>query len=204
MILAFVGPIIARRMGVRNRLQVCCFHRRLSDHGTTEIVPGDGLPWRQPAASAWLCREIMLAALVGASGDKWIGVHCNGIHTYQEEWTAVECIVIQCIGIHCVPLGTGPRPGAVPGKTQRGAGGFHYNPVNATNHPEVGTMPSCIACGAQLEPPVRVPHAVYVKSLYRIAGQDYCRHHIIRAAVAAGVIAEIRAGAAPVVAIPRE
>ena len=64
-------------------------------------------------------------------------------------------------------------------------------------------MPSCVACGAELEPPVRTPHTVYVKSLYRIAGQDYCRHHIIRAAVAAGVITEIRAGAGPVVAMAR-
>ena len=64
-------------------------------------------------------------------------------------------------------------------------------------------MPNCIACGAELEPPVRAPHTVYVKSLYRIGGQDYCRHHIIRAAVAAGVIAEIRAGAGPMVTVPR-
>ena len=28
-------------------------------------------------------------------------------------------------------------------------------------------MPSCVAGGAELEPPVRVPHTVYVKSLYR-------------------------------------
>ena len=56
-------------------------------------------------------------------------------------------------------------------------------------------MPNCSACGQELEPPVRTPHTVYVKSLYRIAGQDYCRHHIIRAAVNAGVITEIRAGA---------
>ena len=41
-------------------------------------------------------------------------------------------------------------------------------------------MSNCIACGAELEPPVRAPHTVYVKTLYRIAGQDYCRHHIIR------------------------
>ena len=46
-------------------------------------------------------------------------------------------------------------------------------------------MSICVACGAQLEPPVRVPHTVYVKSLYRVAGQDYCRHHVIRAAVTA-------------------
>ena len=65
-------------------------------------------------------------------------------------------------------------------------------------------MSRCVVCGAELEPPVRTPHTVYVKSLYRIAGQDYCRHHIIRAAVAAGVITEVRAGAGPVVSVSRE
>ena len=106
----------------------------------------------------------------------------------------MEWMGIQCIGIHCIPLGTNPRPGAVPDKAQRGAGGFHYNPGKAANHPEVRTMPNCIACGAELEPPVRAPHTVYVKTLYRIGGQDYCRHHVIRAAVAAGVIAEVKPG----------
>ena len=55
-------------------------------------------------------------------------------------------------------------------------------------------MPSCVACGSELEPPVRTPHTVYVKTLYRIAGQYYCRHHTIRAAVAAGVITKVRVG----------
>ena len=64
-------------------------------------------------------------------------------------------------------------------------------------------MSNCIACGAELEPPIRAPHTVYVKTLYRIAGQDYCRHHIIRAATAAGVITEVKPGAGPVVAMPR-
>ena len=58
-------------------------------------------------------------------------------------------------------------------------------------------MPSCVACGAELEPPVRVPHSVYVKSLYRIAGQDCCRHHALRAAVAAGVITEVKTDPVP-------
>ena len=61
-------------------------------------------------------------------------------------------------------------------------------------------MPQCVACGAELEPPVRAPHTVYVKTLYRIGGQDYCRHHVIRAAVNAGMIAEVRPGAGPAVA----
>ena len=43
-----------------------------------------------------------------------------------------------------------------------------------------------------------------MKKIYRVAGQDYCRHHIIRAAVAAGVSTGVRAGAGPVVARPRE
>lgn len=64
-------------------------------------------------------------------------------------------------------------------------------------------MPKCAACGAELEPPVRVPLTVYVKTLYRVSGQDYCRHHVIRAAVAAGVIAEVKPGAGPVAATHR-
>ena len=55
-------------------------------------------------------------------------------------------------------------------------------------------MPQCVACVTEPEPSVRVPHTVYVKSLYRIAGQDHCRRHIIRAAVAAGVITEVKTG----------
>ena len=58
-------------------------------------------------------------------------------------------------------------------------------------------MPSRTACETELEPQARASHTVYVKTLYRIAGQDYCRHHIARAAVAAGIITEVRAGAGP-------
>ena len=64
-------------------------------------------------------------------------------------------------------------------------------------------MPKCVACGPDLELPVRTPHTVYAKTLYRIAGQDFCRHHIIRAAVAAVVITEVRAGAGPVAPVSR-
>ena len=95
------------------------------------------------------------------------------------------------IGIQYIPLGTSPRPDARPGKAQRGTGRFHYNAGNETMPAtslitEAITMAQCAYCGAELKPPVRAPHTVYVKSLYRIAGQDYCRHHIISAAVAAG------------------
>ena len=79
----------------------------------------------------------------------------------------------------------------------------HYNASNQSDHQEVRTMATFVACGAELEPPVRAPHTVYAKTLYRIGGQDYCRHHIIRAAVAAGVITEVRAGPGPVMATSR-
>ena len=65
-------------------------------------------------------------------------------------------------------------------------------------------MSKCLAGGAELEPPIRAPHIVYVKTLYRIAGQDYCRYHIIRAATAAGVITQVKAGAGLVVSVSRE
>ena len=69
-----------------------------------------------------------------------------------------------------------------------------------SDHSEVRTMLSCVGCGAELEPPVRAPHTVYVKTLYRIGGWDYCRHHIVRAAVAAGVISEVKPSPGLVVA----
>ena len=81
-------------------------------------------------------------------------------------------------------------------KAKRVLGVPHYNAGNQPNHLGVKTVPKCATCGAELEPPVRAPHTVYAKSLYRISGQDYCRHHIIGAAVAAGEITEIRSGGA--------
>ena len=90
-----------------------------------------------------------------------------------------------------------------PRAVARVAGILTTIPATDPNHQEVRTMSKCLACGAELEPPVRAPHTVYVKTLYRIAGQDYCRHHIIRAAVAAGVITEVKPGAGPVVVMPR-
>ena len=65
-------------------------------------------------------------------------------------------------------------------------------------------MPSCVAYSTELEPLARAPHTIYVKALYQVAGQTYCRHHIIRAAVAAGVITEVRAGAGPGAVSSRE
>ena len=47
---------------------------------------------------------------------------------------------------------------------------------------------------------MRAPHTLYVKTLYRIAGQDCCRHHVISAA---GLIAEIKPGSGPVMVVPR-
>ena len=115
----------------------------------------------------------------------------------------MEWIGYDPIGIHCLPLGSSPPRGGVPGRAQRGAAGFHCNAASAINHPEVRTVPKCVACGTELVPPVRVPNTVYPKILYRIGGQDYCRHHIIRAAVAASVIAEVKPGAGPVATVSR-
>ena len=42
---------------------------------------------------------------------------------------------------------------------------------------------------------MRARHTVYVRKLFLLGGQTYCRHHIIPAAVAAGVISEVKAGA---------
>ena len=96
---------------------------------------------------------------------------------------------LDCYAMHWNPLHNSRWDcvaGQRPGISAKGCGQFSLRSSYATHRPEVRTMPNCIACGAELEPPVRVPHTVYVKTLYRIVGQDYCRQHVIRAAVAAG------------------
>ena len=60
-----------------------------------------------------------------------------------------------------------------------------------------GTMASCFICQTELVPPVRARHTVYVRKLFLLGGQTYCRLHIIPDAVAAGVISEVKAGAGP-------
>ena len=123
----------------------------------------------------------------------------------HDEWTVswyglasnpLESIASQSIPFHSLAQ--------VWGKGQGTRGLFITMPPEQSDHLEVRTMASCVACEAELEPPVRVPHTVYVKSLYRIAGQEYCRHPIIRAAVAAGVITEVMADAGPVVTVSRD
>ena len=115
---------------------------------------------------------------------------------------------MHCIPIHSIPMDSNrllSAEGNGSGKTTNESGGcsLQLRQLTQTTR-EVRTMLSCVAGGAQLEPPVRAPHTVHVKTLYRIGVQDYCRHHIIRAAVAAGVITGVRAGAGPVGSRPRE
>ena len=137
--------------------------------------------------------------------DQSIGIHSNDVDTIP-----MECIRngMDWYPMHWSPLHhnrfhfTGWRRGGK--RTNESGHAFTTMPIKQPNRPEVRTMPSCVACGAELEPPVRTPHTVYMKSLYRIAAQDYCRHYIIRAVVAAGVIAEVKAGAGPVTAVRRE
>ena len=117
----------------------------------------------------------------------------------------MDWIGIQCIGVRCITVDTITRPGGDPGKGQASQPGLSTTMLaKQSDHQEAIPMPNCVACGVELEPPVRVSHTIYAKTLYRIAGQEYCRHHIIRAAVAAGVITEVRAGVGPVVARPQE
>ena len=112
----------------------------------------------------------------------------------------MDWIGMQCIEIHSIPMdskrlrsGEGDRLG----RGQRGPGLVTTMPANQLNHPVVKPTPNCVACGAELAPPIHAPHTVYMKSLSRIVCEDYCHHHIIRAAVAALLMTEVRAGAGP-------
>ena len=55
-------------------------------------------------------------------------------------------------------------------------------------------MLACHTCGVRLTPPVRQPHTVYVRKLFLLGGRRYCRHHLVAAAVAAGLVNEVIAG----------
>ena len=118
----------------------------------------------------------------------WYPYHSIGMESSGIQWAAIHSMACQSISF-CAMATAGRE------KDKRVRGRFHYNLGNTINHPEVKAMPSCVACGKELEPPARAPHTNYVKSLYQLAGQTYCRHHVIKAAVAAGVIKEVRVGA---------
>ena len=107
------------------------------------------------------------------------------------------CIRYQSNAYHWIGLRSGPRPELT---TKRQLGAFTTIGVNdptAILSNGGDTMASCFICQTELAPPVRARHTVYVRKLFLLGGQTYCRHHIIPAAVAAGVISEVKAGAGP-------
>ena len=55
-------------------------------------------------------------------------------------------------------------------------------------------MPACQTCGVRLAPPNRQPHTIYAKKLFMVASRHYCRHHVVAAAVTAGLLTEVVAG----------
>ena len=55
-------------------------------------------------------------------------------------------------------------------------------------------MPVCQTCGVRLAAPARQPHTVYAKKLFIVGNRHYCRHHVVAAAVAAGLLTEVAAG----------
>ena len=52
-------------------------------------------------------------------------------------------------------------------------------------------MPACQTCGVSLTPPARRPHTVYAKNLFIVGSRHYCRHHVVAAAVAEGLVTEV-------------
>ena len=107
-----------------------------------------------------------------------MGIHSIGIHSNGMGAIPMECIrngmdwyAVDCYPFHSIPMDSNrllSAEGNGLGKTTNESGGAFTttpdNAGNATNHLEVRTMLSCVAGGAQLEPPVHAPHTVYVKT----------------------------------------
>ena len=100
---------------------------------------------------------------------QWYGYHSYGMHS---QWNGLVCNALLSIPFHTMDSNRLlSAEGNGLGKTTNESGGAFTttpdNSGNATNHLAVRTMLSCVAGGAQLEPPVHAPHTVYVKTLYR-------------------------------------
>ena len=156
--------------------------------------PGGGFPTDPPQEGPGASLNLV-SGRRNSMDDQSIGIHADGIDTILMECIGMEWISLLSIGMDSKrPWNTvGDRLG----KGQRGPGLVTTMPANQLNHPVVKPTPNCVACGAELAPPIHAPHTVYMKSLYRIVCEDYCHHHIIRAAVAAVLMTEVRAGAGP-------
>ena len=74
---------------------------------------------------------------------------------------------------------------------------FHYNSGNEHQSPGgENHAQAALPAAPNWNRPSAHPTPSTSRSLYRIAGQDYCRHHIIKAAVAAASLRKCRLVAA--------
>ena len=69
----------------------------------------------------------------------------------------MEWIGIQCIGVHCITMNTIAMTRRRSRANDKGVPWLSLQCCQRARSPEVSTMPQCVACGAELEPPVRVP-----------------------------------------------
>ena len=198
-----IRPIIARRTGVRKLLLRT--HFAACSGGPTSTA-GRPLP-TSPPMRVWVTLVTTASGRKDSIGVQSIGIHANDIDTIPVEcihyqWKGLVSIAIQFIAYQWTAIDCRARRETGRGYRERSTGAVYYNAGNVRS-PGGKIMSSCVACGSELEPPVRAPHTVYVKTLYRIGGQEYCRHHIVRAAVAAVVITEVKPGPGPAAATTR-
>ena len=114
------------------------------------------------------------------------------------DWSGLLSNPLESMALQSTPFHAFATAG-VKSKTGTGRPAIEFR--QSARLPEVITMAQCAAGGAELQPTVHTAHTVYVKTLYGIGGQDYCRHHVMRAAVAAGLIFEVKPVGGPAAAL---
>ena len=156
-----------------------------------KITLGDGLP-ATPGAEEQQCPPVTVpeTAPPTPATKPWVAIPMVSIALLWKPFAGDGLIsmAIKCNPYQWITNHRAARRTTGSGKRQTRPDIFSLQCRQEVKPPGDEIIPSCGACGAELEPPVRAPHTVYVKSLYRISGQDYCRHDIIKAAVAAVVI----------------
>ena len=123
-------------------------------HRKSQVVPATPPP---AAATPWASTPLVSIPMVWVpflwNGYQWNGMYFNALHTNP---------------FHSIPMDSNrllSAEGNGSGKTTNESGGcsLQLRQLTQTTR-EVRTMLSCVAGGAQLEPPVRAPHTVHVKT----------------------------------------
>ena len=96
--------------------------------------------------------------------NPYLSIGMDGVMEWTASWNALGSTALESIAYQC-SLSPAPAPSRhPPGERTNEPGAVSLQFRQRHQSPEVRTMPKCAFCDAELEPPVRALHTVYVNS----------------------------------------